>query len=68
VEGFFLGTWVGKNSLLKLLRVALQAQKMLSADFQVTIQRRVPLASAQEALELYYENMSAGKVLFVINP
>ena len=68
VEGFFLGTWAGKNSVLKMLSVALQAQRLLSTDLKPMIQRRVPLASAQEALEIYYKNMSAGKVLFVINP
>lgn len=68
VEGFYLGTWARKNGILKLLGVSQQAQKLLSTDLQIAIQKRLPLSSAQEGLELYLTNMTAGKILFVMDP
>lgn len=68
VEGFYLGTWARKNSVLKVLQIAQQAQKLLSADLQVTFQKRLPLSAVQEGLEMYRKNMTAGKILLVIDP
>ncbi len=68
VEGFYLGTWAAKNSMLKVLSVPQRAQKLLGADLQSAIQKRFPSSSAQERLEFYQKNMTAGKVLLVINP
>jgi len=68
VEGFYLGTWASQHGILKLLSVAQQVQKLMSTDLQVTFQKRIPFALAQEALELYQNNMTAGKILLVIDP
>jgi NADPH2:quinone reductase len=67
VEGLLLAPWALKNGVLKILQVALRAQNLLQTDVQITIQRRLPLSAAQEGLELYQRNMSAGKVLFVMD-
>lgn len=67
VEGFFLAPWALKNGVLKILQVALRAQGLLRTDVgRITIHKRIPLAAAQEGLELYQNDMSAGKILFVM--
>jgi len=68
VEGFYLPTWASQHGILKILSVSQQVQKLASTDLQVTFQKRIPLASAQEGLEMYQQNMTAGKILLVINP
>jgi hypothetical protein len=68
VEGFYLPTWASRHGILKILSVAQQVQKLASSDLRVTFQKRIPLASAQEGLELYQKDMTAGKILLVINP
>jgi len=68
VEGFYLAPWARKNGLFKVLQAALRAQRLLRTDVgQITIHKRIPLSAAQEGLELYQKDMSAGKVLFVMD-
>lgn len=67
IEGFYLAPWARSNGIYNVLRVALQAQSLLQQDVHITIQKRLPLSAAQEGLELYQRNMSAGKVLFVMD-
>ena len=67
VEGFYLAPWAAKNGIFKVLQVALRAQDLLRTDAQFTIHKRIPLSAAQEGLESYQKNMSAGKVLFVMD-
>lgn len=68
VEGFYLGTWASKHGFLKMLSISRQAQNLAGAELQTTFQKRLPLSAAQEGLELYQKNMTAGKVLLVIDP
>ena len=68
LEGWFLPNWVRTKNLIQTLRISQQAQSLLGSDLQSTIHKRFPMASAQEALETYVNNMSAGKVLLVANP
>lgn len=68
VEGFHLATWTSRHGFLKALSIARQAQKLANTDLQVTFQRRIPFSSVQEGLELYQHNMTAGKILLVIDP
>ncbi len=68
VEGFYLGTWSKQQGLLKVLNVARQVQQLTGTDIQVTFQKRIPLSEAQAGLEHYQKNMSAGKILLVIDP
>jgi hypothetical protein len=68
VEGFLLAPWALKNGVLKILQVVLRAQGLLRTDVgQITIHKRIPLSAAQAGLELYQKDMSAGKVLFVMD-
>jgi len=68
VEGFLLTTWNKKQSFLKVLlntrRVQNLAKDVLTTEFQT----RIPFIAAQEGLELYLNNMTAGKVLLVFDP
>lgn len=68
MEGFYLPTWASRHSLLKILSVTQQVQKLAHTDLQVTFQKRLPLTSAQEGMELYQKDMTAGKILLVIDP
>ena len=68
VEGFILSTWAPKQGFLKILRLTRQAQRLAQTDLTTTFQKRLPFTSAQEGLELYQKNMTAGKVLLVIDP
>jgi hypothetical protein len=44
-----------------------KAQRLLRTHLETRVQQRLPLSSAREAVALYENNMSAGKVLLVAN-
>ena len=67
-EGWFLANWIREKNLLQVLNLSRQAQSLLSSDLQSPIQQRLPLAEAQPALAAYQQNMTAGKILLVIDP
>jgi NADPH:quinone reductase-like Zn-dependent oxidoreductase len=67
VEGFILSTWAPKQGFLKILRLTRQVQKLVHTDLITTFQKRIPFTSVQEGLERYQKNMTAGKVLLVID-
>lgn len=66
VEGFFLGSWAPRQSILKILSLSFQVQNLVDTDLQVTINKRIPLSSVNDGLDLYVKNMTAGKVLLMI--
>jgi len=68
LDGWYLPNWVRAKNLIQTLQISQQAQSLLGTDLQTPIHKRLPMASAQEALETYISNMSAGKVLLVANP
>jgi NADPH:quinone reductase-like Zn-dependent oxidoreductase len=68
VEGFILSTWAPKQSFLKILLLTRRVQKLAHTDLTTTFRKRIPFTSAQEGLELYQNNMTAGKILLVIDP
>jgi NADPH2:quinone reductase len=63
VEGFILSTWAPKQGFLKILRLTRQVQKLAHTDLATAFQKRIPFTSAQEGLERYQKNMTAGKIL-----
>jgi NADPH:quinone reductase-like Zn-dependent oxidoreductase len=64
VKGFFLGQWIRKRGLLNVIRQSNRVQKLMAGgQLQTTIQRRVGLNEAVEALLQYKDNMTAGKIL-----
>jgi NADPH2:quinone reductase len=68
VEGFHLSTWSSKQGLVKLLRIFRQVQKLADDELQTSYHKRMLFTAAQEALEYYQKNMTAGKILLVIDP
>jgi NADPH:quinone reductase len=68
LDGWYLPNWLRTKNLIQTLQLSQQAQSLLGTDLQSPVHKRVPLASAQEALEMYISNMSAGKVLLVADP
>ena len=68
VEGFHLSTWSSKQGLVKLLSVSRQVQKLANSELQTSYHKRLPFTAAQEGLEYYQKNMTAGKILLVIDP
>jgi len=67
-DGWFLGNWIREKNLLQVLRAARQAQSLLNSDLASPVHSRVPLSAAQQAVEDYTRNMTAGKVLLVADP
>ena len=68
VEGFYLGNWAAKQSFLKILRLSMEVKDLVKSDLQTSVSKRLPLSSVQEALDLYQKNMTAGKILLMIDP
>jgi NADPH:quinone reductase-like Zn-dependent oxidoreductase len=66
VEGFFLGQWIRQQGLLTVIRQSNRVQKLITGgQLQTTIQGRVGLDEAVEALLDYKDNMTAGKILIM---
>lgn len=64
VTGFWLTDWISQINPLNFARITKNVQKLLIDELASTIQGRFKLAEAQNALELYQNNMTGGKVLF----
>lgn len=64
-EGWFLGNHVRQKNLLQVLRLAQRARSLLESDLHSPVHKCFPLAEAQQAVEMYLQNMSAGKILLV---
>lgn len=65
VSGFYLANSLKETGPVAAIRNIYQVRKLLQNELEVLIQGRFPLEEAQEALDSYLENMSAGKVLLV---
>jgi len=65
VTGFFLGNSLKKTGLVTTIRNIFRARNLLKNELTIPVQGRFPLEEAQEALDSYLGNMSAGKVLLV---
>lgn len=67
-DGWFLANWLREKNLVQTLRLSQRAQALIGTDLQSTVHERLPLSAAQQALEGYVQNMTAGKVLLVADP
>jgi NADPH:quinone reductase-like Zn-dependent oxidoreductase len=65
LSGFYLGNYAARRGLLATLRDIIRVQRLIGSDLQTTIHRRMPLIAAQEAVALYRQDMTSGKVLLV---
>jgi len=68
VVGYYLANWTARKSFLRVLNDTRRVQRLLASELRTTVQRRLPLSAAQEAVKIYQGNMTAGKVLLVANP
>jgi len=68
VEGFHLSTWTKRQSFMKVFLDTRRVQNRAHDDLSTEFQKRIPFINAQEGLELYQKNMTAGKILLVIDP
>jgi hypothetical protein len=67
-DGWFLPNWLREKNFLQTLRLAQQAQSLLGTDLGSPVHKLLPLSAAQQSLEMYVREMSAGKILLVANP
>jgi NADPH:quinone reductase-like Zn-dependent oxidoreductase len=65
VTGFFLGNSLKKTGPVATIRNILQVRNLLKNELTIPVQGRFPLEEAQEAMDSYLGNMSAGKVLLI---
>jgi NADPH2:quinone reductase len=68
LHGFLLHNWVAKKNLIQILLLSQKVQSLITNDFDLPIRQRLPLSEAQQAVEMYQGNMSAGKILLVADP
>lgn len=66
--GWFLPNWMREKSILQTLRFSGKAQSLLESDLASPVRMRIPLAQAQQGLEDYRGQMTAGKILLVADP
>ena len=65
ISGFYLVNWLKEQGMLTMIRSIVHARQLLKNEVSVAVQSRFPLERAQEAVDTYLANMSAGKVLLV---
>jgi len=68
LEGFYLPNWLAKKHPLQALLFGRRVQRSLARELRTEVSRRLPLAEAQQAVDLYAGDMTAGKTLLVMDP
>lgn len=63
IEGYWLSKELKGKSILNVLKDISKIKKMLKGGFETQIQAVFDLENTQKAIEVYTNNMSAGKVL-----
>jgi NADPH2:quinone reductase len=63
ITGFQLGNWLNTKSLLYKLKFLSSVKKEMSGSLRSKVHRTFPKEQVNEAIKLYRENMSEGKVL-----
>jgi NADPH:quinone reductase len=67
VSGFYLGNQSRENGMFLNLMNMRKVASLMRSDLKISIQGRFQLSQAQEAVDTYLRNMSAGKVLLVMD-
>jgi NADPH:quinone reductase-like Zn-dependent oxidoreductase len=65
VSGFYLANKARENGVLKNMLNILEVRRLMNTEIKIAIHERYPLTRAQEAIETYMKNMSAGKIVLV---
>jgi len=68
IVGFYLGNWAAKKNLVRTIRDVIAVQQLIGSGLETDVRRRMPLEAAQQAVDLYAREMSAGKILLVADP
>ncbi len=63
ISGFFLGNYLEKQSLIRLISMVREATRFLKTEHQITVRETVQPEDVQNAIAKYLQNMSEGKVL-----
>lgn len=63
LKGFQLGNWLNSKSIIFKLRFLASVKKEMSSSLHSHVNQTFPMDHVNQAIELYQENMSAGKVL-----
>lgn len=66
--GFYLPDWMAEKNILQMVNDMRRVQRLAKHELQTTVQKRLPLTAAQQAIELYQRNPTAGKVLLIADP
>jgi NADPH:quinone reductase len=66
ISGYFLGNQAKENGMFRNMMDLRQVSALMSKDLKINIQGRYPLSEVQKAVDTYLGNMSAGKVLLVM--
>jgi NADPH:quinone reductase len=65
IRGFYLGNTTKRNGILKNMTNLLKVRSLMSSELKIGIAGRIPLEEAQNAVDAYLSNMSAGKILLI---
>jgi NADPH:quinone reductase-like Zn-dependent oxidoreductase len=65
ISGFYLGNRTKERGFVKNVLNLRKVNYLLKTDLKIKVHNKFPLSMAQEALESYLNNMSAGKVLLI---
>ena len=63
IQGFYLANYSANKNILKSLADSKKVQKLISNELKTSINKTFALGELNEAIELYKNNMSKGKVL-----
>lgn len=66
IAGFYLGARAKENGMFRNMLNLRRVSALMSSELKISIQGRFSLSEAQQAVDTYLGNMSAGKVLFVM--
>lgn len=67
ITGFQLGNWLKTRSIPARIRFVNRVKKQLVSSLQTQVHRRCSLEEVNEAIRLYREEMSRGKILLVLD-
>jgi NADPH2:quinone reductase len=67
-HGWLLSNWLARKNIVQRLQLSRQAQSLLATDLGSPVRRRLPLSAAQQGVEAYIKDMTAGKILLVADP
>ncbi len=63
IDNFWLGPWISKQNLFKILLLWKRTQKQIPNDLKSNIRKIYPLQKVKEAINDYKNQMTGGKIL-----